>query len=212
MPDGDRIYNNPGRKRLYQAYDMLLERQPLSNIAFQVQSEIAALIRKYGNESRELIDQSTEIITQAACDVTNGAEYQLDVLSSQITEAAEHILGHRRGLPLAVDACKAQLFDVITGHSVDDIRRTIVEEYVWRIYDADFAERLPLYFHDPRTNMEQGELNILLHGLRQEMQQHVEKLTGSFTRVEDIKNLHRSSRDNRDFNNDDDDMINTGTF
>ena len=212
MPDGDGVHYGPATKKLGQAYDKLLEQQALPEIAFDVQSELAALIRKYGNSSRELIEQSAELIGQAIGAIQKGHEYHPDYFSDRINEFSEQLLGHRRGLPLAVDTCKAQLLDLAVDVNVDEVRNRLADNYIWRIYNADFAESLPLYFHDPRTDMTQDRLDGLLHQLRYEMQSYVDELANRFLRVSDLKHLKRVNRTNIDFDNESDDDINAGLF
>jgi len=212
MPDGDGVHYRPATKKLEKAYDKLLEQQPLSEIAFDVQSEIAARIRKYGNPSREVLEKGAELIDLAISFIEQGQEYHPDYFSAQINELSEHLLGHRRGLPLAVDACKAQLLDLTVDMNADDILNELAVSYIWRIYDADFAESLPLYFHDPRTGMTQDALDGSLHKLRQEMQPYVNELANRFLKVSDIKRLKRVKRSNIDFDNESDDDINAGVL
>lgn len=212
MPDGDNTYNRPRYKNLNQAYEMMLEKQSLSDVAFRVQSELAKLVRKYGNEPRELIDHTVDLLAMIRQDVSNGEEYHHHVVCEKVIDASEQFLGHRRGLPIAVDACKAYLLDFDPSLSIEDVTSVISQDYIWRIYEAEFAERLPLYFHNAPTEMTQQDVDTSLIELRRHMLPYVEKIAERFVRVDDVKKVQRVKIEARDFDNDNEDDIWGGAF
>lgn len=212
MPDGDNVHYRPRQKKLNQAYEMLLEKQSLGDVAFRVQSELASLVRKYGNEPRELIDHTVNLLATIKQNMANGDEYHHHIACEKIIDASEQILGKRRGLSIVIDACKASLLDFDPSCSIEEVTKLISLDYVWRIYDADFAERLPLYFHNAPTEMTQQDIDVSLLELRHHMSPYIEEIAERFVRMDDVKKVQRIKITARDFDNDNEEDIYGGVF
>ena len=213
MPDGDRIYNRPQGQGFNQSFEMMLDGRPLSKIAFRLQAALAARIRKYGNEPRQLIEQVSEIIRSSEILLSNGEELNVDEANLQISCTAEQFLGHRRGMPLALDATKAILLDLVAARNdATTIQFSVAVEYLWRIYDADFSESLSLDIQRTHPHIQQADVNDQLAELRIELEPVVKDFASRFLRVSDVKKFKRSSRDDINFDNYSDEMINEGSL
>ncbi|MBE7512726.1 MAG: hypothetical protein HS103_07910 [Anaerolineales bacterium] len=144
MPDGDVVYHGVGRGYAG-AYNELCEGYFSDE---QVAGKIAKALRKglkrYGN-------QPITLVTQTFADVSDAVARGTGILSTQesyqIDQTARELMGHRRGTPLAVDACKEYVMQVCAGAGNSLTVVSVIRGYVSRVLQADFYEHLPLLNH-----------------------------------------------------------------
>jgi len=143
MPDGDFVKNKPTGK-FGTAADGLAEGRPLTEVAKDVADAVASAIRKYGDEPINLITTAVNVIREVFQDEHLRTDTDWVVASYSLDTHLRQIWGNRDGLELALDVCKQAYLDVRDGATWDNPMLATVERYVWRIYDARFAESLPL--------------------------------------------------------------------
>jgi|GEM_PF-1899159 len=143
MPDGDYVKHKSGGA-FSSAEDGLAEGRPLEEVAKDVADAVAGALRKYGDEPVQLVIHSVSTIRESLQSDESSADTDWVEMSSNLDVRLRQMWGHRDGLELALDVCKAAFLDVRDGSNWDDPMLVTVERYVWKVYEARFAESLAL--------------------------------------------------------------------
>jgi hypothetical protein len=151
MPDGDVVYYHVGGAFAH-AYRELCEGHFSEE---HVTASIAKALRKtlkcYGNQPIALVNRVFVDVSQAVID---GIKIQYAEESKIIDESARDLMGHRRGMPLAVDTCKEYVLNISTEATERNQLEDVVGCYVSKVLAADFWERLPLVNHHNNADPE----------------------------------------------------------
>lgn len=144
MPDGDVVYHDV-RRGYAGAYKELCEGYfNDEKVAGKIAKALRGSLKRYGNQPIALVSRTFADVSSA---VASGAAIQPTQESYQIDETARELMGHRRGTPLATDACKEYVMRVCDGTGSDLTFVSVIREYVSRVLQADFYEHLPLLNH-----------------------------------------------------------------
>lgn len=143
MPDGDFVKHKPTGK-FGAAADGLAEGRPLAEVAKDVADAVASALRKYGDEPISLITTAVNVLLEVFQDEHLRNDTDWVAASYSLDTNVRQIWGNRDGLELSLDVCKEVYLDVCDGATWDNPMMATVERYVWRVYDARFAEALPL--------------------------------------------------------------------
>lgn len=147
MPDGDRIYG-----KLTQAYEKPYEQicEGYFNddiIAWNVLDAVKGDLKRYGEEPIVLIRQVVQRIQVLPREPLLKLTVDWNRERQGIERFARMSKGNRRGLDLAVEACKRYLHELQFCSGAADHTFALVEAYMQRVYEANFEERMPLGEH-----------------------------------------------------------------
>jgi len=184
MPDVDIVHGNVPRKFL-QVYKQLCEGVLTPE---DLAEEIAkALIKTLKDEGRSPSKLIFETLKSVFSDVGIGMPIDVPAAGRLIDKLASMSLSHSRYVSLAVEAVKAGPVKATNLHDYGFVTKAVIREFVTRLFDADFKERLPPLHHhmdasseDIEARLQEAEPNIdsqLIHIVDQ-MARHetVEKL------------------------------------
>src|SRR5688572_12357526 len=150
MPDGDFTHNKVGRD-YKKPYEALCEGHfTEERVAQMIAKALVKTLKKYGNNPVQLANR----VFSEICDALNqNFDIELSVESKVINQVAFELMGHRRAMPLAIDACKEYVMQVIEGKNQGTIV-PLIRNYVERALAADFLERFPLDGHHNNASPE----------------------------------------------------------
>lgn len=191
MPDGDRVYRKP-QPRYRAALQQLAEGQSLEEVAWQIAGGITKDIRDYGEGPRQLTVKIAQLCQDISLELSARHSVDWPEASWRIDQEAQQIWGHRRGIPIAIEACKEHLLEFEENQTTDSFQLDLLRKYIWRIYDANFAECLPLdsleYEYDP------VQLQARLTELRPYMIRYIEDLARRIEQRESVNRLQKPKR------------------
>lgn len=209
MPDGDRVYRKPSRRYL-SAFMQLAEGQSFEEVAWRIADGLTKDIRDYGEGPRRLTVKAAQLCQDIAEELNQGSNIDWPEASWGIDHEAQQIWGHRRGISLAIEACKEHLLEFQESQAAAAFQLNLLRRYIWRIYDANFAEHLPLdsleFSYDP------VQIQAQLTELRPYMIRYVEDLARRIEQHESVVGLQRPKRPEKlpeiDYDNlDEDDLL-----
>lgn len=190
MPDGDVVYHGVGRGYAG-AYNELCEGYFSDE---QVAGKIAKALRKglkrYGNQPITLVTQTFADVSDA---VARGTGIQSTQESYLIDQTARELMGHRRGTPLAVDACKEYVMQVCAGAGNSLTVVSVIRGYVSRVLQADFYEHLPLLNHHNDISSEVVDQRI--QQVRPHLDVEIEKIVAQIAKTGRVDRLRKEPRD-----------------
>jgi len=102
-------------------------------------------------------------------------------------------MGHRRGISLAIDACKEYVIQVCDGVSTQPTVTSVIRSYIKRVLDADFYEHLPLLNHYNHTDPQVIEARV--EELRPYLDAEVELIVSQIKKSARVDHLRKQSRD-----------------
>lgn len=190
MPDGDVVYHGVGRGYAG-AYKELSEGYfSDEHIAGKIANALRKSLKTYGNQPVALVTQTFSDVSSA---VASGVSIDATQESYQIDQTARELMGHRRGTPLAIDACKEYVMQVCDGVSPQPTPVSVIRNYVMRVLDADFYEHLPLLSHhndtDPQVIAER------LQRIRPYLDLEVERIVAQIAKSGRVDHLRKEKRD-----------------
>lgn len=190
MPDGDVVYHGVGRGYAG-AYNELCEGY-FSNeqIAGKIAKALRKGLKRYGNQPITLVIQTFADVSDA---VARRTEIQPTEESYQIDQAARELMGHRRGTPLAVDACKEYVMQVCAGSGTNLTVVSVIRGYVSRVLQADFYEHLPLLNH--HNDIPSEVVDQRIQQVRPHLDVEIEKIVAQIAKTGRVDRLRKEPRD-----------------
>ena len=164
MPDGDVVYHGVGRGYIAPYKELCEGRFSDEQIAADLAKSLRNGLKRYGNPPVNIIFETVDDLAQG---VERGIHLDVSEESRQIDDCAHRMMGHRRGMPIAVDACKSLMLASAAGEGTEQALHDTVRDYIERVLNADFVERLPLHnLHDKADPEEVAQrLKRVLHHL-----------------------------------------------
>ncbi len=158
MPDGDVVYHEVGR--FYRgAYRELCEGYfPDEHITASIVRGLRKTLKRYGNSPITLISRTFDSVSGA---IGEGVPVEYDEASHHIDLTARELMGHRRGMPLAIDACKDFVLTAVSETRFNEALKDVIRNYVSRALRADFLERMPLVNHHANADPEIIEKRLI---------------------------------------------------
>lgn len=143
MPDGDKVHKGLGWK--YQnAYKQVCDGQYGGEaLAKEVASAVMKDIEHGGDVLLQLL-QDVAAQCQQTIDrrMFEHIDWQREL--QRVDELAQPLYTDRRMKALAVEACKEQLQELRHSGSPANYQIELLHKYMWNVYVAQFAERVPL--------------------------------------------------------------------
>jgi len=144
MPDGDVIYYHVGKHFAtpYKALcDDAYEDKP-DEVAEMTGTGLRNRLKRYGQQPILLIQKITQQLHQGF-----GQPINFEQESIYVDQIALELMGNKRGISLATEACKEIAFQLSTAESIAYQNDMVIKKYIDRILEADFFERIPLLIH-----------------------------------------------------------------
>lgn len=190
MPDGDVVYHHIGRGYAG-AYNELCEGYfSDEHVAGKIAKALRKSLKRYGNQAITLVTQTFVDVSGA---VASGAIIHPAQESYQIDQAARKFMGHRRGTPLAVDACKEYVMRVCDDTRHSTTVATVLRGYVSRVLQADFFEHLPLLNH--HNDITPEKVNARLQQVRPHLDLEIERIVAQIAKTGRVDRLRKEPRD-----------------
>ena len=143
MPDGDRVYGRLTQD-FEKPYEQICEWHfPPDEIAHNLLRAVGKEVQRHGKAPVELVLQVADRIDQLPSEPLFKPTFDWGEESRTIERLASGIIGRRRDMDLAVDACKQYLRAVELGRGALDHREALVQTYIDRVYRASFEGLLP---------------------------------------------------------------------
>jgi hypothetical protein len=192
MPDGDVVYHGVSRgfagayKEFCEAY--------FNNeqVAGKIAKALRKTVKQYGNPPIQLVLNTVEGVTSQ---LIRGMSIDYVQEGYIIDQSARESMGHRRGMPLAVDACKACVRQVAEARDHNMTKVVVIREYVNRVLDADFFEHLPLLSH--HHNVHPEVLEQRLHQIRPYLDLEIERIVAQIAKAERVDRLRKTSKERK---------------
>ena len=144
MPDVDVVHDKVTRK-FQRAYEALckgdLSPEELSDV---IARGLRNTLKDEGKEPCELIFKALEC---AFSSVDFGKPLDVDSACRLVDHLARASEARSRYLAIAVDAFRAGLMQAENLHDIGAVKKSVANEYVRRLLDADFLDRMPLTGH-----------------------------------------------------------------
>jgi hypothetical protein len=189
MPDGDVVYHGVGRGYAG-AYNELCEGYfSDQHVAGKISQALRKSLKRYGNPPVVLVIQTFAEVSKA---VSGGATIVPTQESYQIDQTARELMGHRRGTPLAADACKEYMMRVCDGLGEGMTIGFVLRAYVSRVLQADFYEHLPLLNHHNDIDPEIVEQR--LQKIRPYLDVEIERIVAQIVKTRRVDRLHKERR------------------
>jgi hypothetical protein len=144
MPDGDVVYHKVGGGYTDVYHALCQEHYSAEQVANMLAAALQRGLKRYGYQSINLLMTTFEDVSSA---LAKGTGLDATQESFIIDDVARGLMGHRRGIPLAIDACKDYVLSLAEGTISQPNAYEMVRNYVKRVLAADFYERLPLTHH-----------------------------------------------------------------
>jgi hypothetical protein len=190
MPDGDVVYHGVGRGYAG-AYKELCEGYfNDEHVAGKIANALRKSLKRYGNQPITLVTQTFSDVSDA---VARGVSIDATQESYQIDQTARELMGHRRGTPLAIDACKEYVMQVRDDMSPQPTAVTVIKNYVIRVLDADFFQHLPLLSHHNNTDPQMVEER--LQQIRPYLDAEVERMVAQIAKSGRVDRLRKQARE-----------------
>jgi|GEM_PF-1899160 len=189
MPDGDIVYFgvSPSYAKAYKA--LCQSYFTPEQVAKITAKAMRKGLNRYGNPPLSLITQTFSGIADA---IATGTPIHPAEESYMIDDMARTLQGHRRGIPLAVDTCKAYVMKVCQDDADPSSIKTSIREYIQRVLDADFIECLPLLKHHNDVDPEFVEQR--LEQVRPYLALEVERIVAQLAKNPDVTALRKARR------------------
>ncbi|HUN06262.1 MAG TPA: hypothetical protein PLQ56_06660 [Aggregatilineales bacterium] len=190
MPDGDKVYYGVSRE-FAEAYGVLCDGYfGEEQIAVKIAKGLCIRLKRYGNPSIDLVNYVYADLSGA---MASGIVIQAEEESYSIDQLARTLMGHRRGIPLAVDACKSYVMRIAEDNHREMDVVTLLRTYVLRVLEADFYERLPLLNH--RNDVTQEFIEDKLERVRPYLELEIERVVSHIVKNGRVDGLRKKSRD-----------------
>jgi hypothetical protein len=191
MPDGDVVYHGVGRGYAG-AYKELCEGYfSDQHVAGKIAKALRKSLKRYGNPPVTLAIQTFSDVSSA---VASGVTIDPAQESYQIDQTAREQLGHRRGTPLAIDACKEYVMQVCDGSGDGLTVISVIRGYVSRVLQADFYEHLPLLNH--HNDVAPEIIEQRLQQVRPHLDMEIERIVAQIAKSGRVDRLRKERRDN----------------
>jgi len=191
MPDGDVVYHGVSRGYAM-AYKELCEGYfSDEHVAGKIAKALRKGLKRYGNPPVTL---AIQVFTDVSGAVASGVTIDHAQESYQIDQTARELLGHRRGTPLAVDACKEYVMRVCDGTSEELTFISVIRGYVSRVLQADFLEHLPLLNH--HNDVAPEIIEQRLQQVRPHVDMEIERIVAQIAKSGRVDRLRKERRDN----------------
>lgn len=190
MPDGDVVYHGVGRGYAG-AYQELCEGYfGDEHIAGTIAKALRKSLKRYGNQPVLLVNQTFGDVSNA---MAGGTGIDFTQESYIIDQNARDLMGHRRGTPLASDACKEYVMRVCDGTGGAMTVNSVIRGYVSRVLHADFYEHLPLLNH--HNDADPQVIERRLEQVRPYLELEVESIVAQIAKSGRVDHLRREKRD-----------------
>lgn len=178
MPDGDKVHEGLAWK--YQkAYKQICDGQfGGRELASEVVAAVWKDVQKVGDKLIPLFQQVAEQCKHIQ-DRRLFEEIDWQKESGNIEELSQPIYASQRAKSLAVEACKEQVQELRYGATASNYLIEILTKYVWNVYKANFAERVPLApSHHQGVNVEfiYERLEVMEPYVRERLRQFAEQI------------------------------------
>lgn len=193
MPDGDIVHHRVGRG-FVRAYRELCESHfSDEHVTASIAKALRKTLRFYGNAPVELLQRVFKDVSGA---VGQGDRIRYSAESEIIDDTARELMGHRRGMALAVDACKEYVLDVSEQTTAKNSLDDVIESYVSKVLAADFWERMPLVHHHDNADPEYvGQRLEQVHSL---LQPEIEHIVSQISRSGNVNRLRKKQQSKPD--------------
>ena len=195
MPDGDVVYYGVGRT-FATAYKEVCEGYfDEDHVAARVGKALRKTLKRYGNQPVTLTLDTYADISDA---IGHGVGIDPAEEGYLIDERARQLMGHRRGTAIAIDACKEFAMQLNADDSTPATETVVVRNYVRRVLDAEFFERLPLVDHhngvDP--SVVENRIRKMHPNLELEIENIVSQIVKS-GRVDHLRKRRRKDKESK---------------
>ena len=188
MPDGDVVYHGVGRG-FQSAYQQLCEGYfDEEHVAANIAKALRKQVKRYGNQPIALIGQTCSGLSAS---VASGSPIEYGEASRQIDDVARYLMGHRRGTPLAMEACKEYLLEMNAGAITEVMPTDVLRNYVSRVLLADFWEHLPLLNY--HNGVEPEVIEERLERVRPYVEAEIEFMASQIAKTGKVDRLRKLS-------------------
>lgn len=193
MPDGDKIHPKLGNRHQGIYKQICEEAYSEEEIAYNELAPLRKELQAYGDAPLELIRQAVDIFNQNSASLLvdwNAMNRSLEKISQRISQQT---CADKRGLSLALEACKKILHGIRYGNSPSDLGLKITQEYMIKVYEAQFEGRIPLVHH--YNNADPTMVNLKVREMRPFIERGVEHFAGQLANGRSVTSLRRPQRD-----------------
>ena len=185
MPDGDVVYYGVSPAGT-SAYKALCQNLSTEYQAGMLAKFIRKTLKEYGNPPLSLAAYTAADVANV---VSAGGILYAAQESCLIDETACELHGHRRGMELSVDACKACVMMGVDTDRAPFLMGDMLREYMVRILYADFVERLPLLNH--HNDIPPDMIDQRLERLRPHLDLEIERMVAQLVKKPDVRSLRK---------------------
>lgn len=185
MPDGDVVYYGVSPAGA-SAYNALCQDLSSEYQAGMLAKFIRKTLKQYGNPPLSLAAHTAADVANA---ISAGGTLNAAQESCLIDESARELHGHRRGMELSVDACKACIMIGVEIDRASFLMGDMLREYMVRVLYADFVERLPLLNH--HNDISPDMIDQRLERLRPHLNREIERMVAQLVKKPDIRSLRK---------------------
>lgn len=192
MPDGDKIHPGLGYRHQSPYRQICEEIFSEEEIAY---NELAALrkdLQDYGDAPIELIRQAVTMYRHTLGPLLVDWNEVNDRLEKIGQEISQRTSADKRGLSLALEACKKSLHGVRYGEQSVDLGLKTTQNYMMGVYEAHFEGRIPLSHH--YNNADPKMVNLKLHEMRPFIEQGLGYFARQLTKGGGVKSLRRAPK------------------
>jgi ribosomal protein L17 len=154
---------------------------------------VGQFIKWYGSEPRQLLHHMAEQFSKVSNQLGPLSPSQAVALAQEIERISRKLGGDKRGMSIAMAACRSKLNSLRQGESVENISKELSQQYVDRIAEATFTSvvisRPRHYDNAPATTVKQ-RLEDILPDLKRNLEGYAQQL-GKSTNVDKAPRLLR---------------------
>ena len=190
MPDGDKVHARLAHRwqKVYQqTCEGYLTEEELS---YELARPLTKEVRRYGHAPIQIVEQVAARLEQIPAgplfrelDQWNEMRQEIDRVAQQNAYSC-----NRRGIDLAVKACKEQLDELRNSNHSDELCQRIMNKYILNVYIANYEERIPLakqHYNDAS----QATVDERLQCVRPYIEQRIAALSEQVIQKGNVKSL-----------------------
>jgi len=192
MPDADKIHSKLAyrhQKTYSELYEGVMELDEIANNQLRTFKKD---VQGYGDAPVILICQVAALVIDS---IPNEPLLRLSIdwkkLNTQIDELARNVSfqneTYKRGINLAINACKQHLLALKQGERSENHKITIISRYLWKVYEAEFESPILSTDHPEFIQMR-------LEALRQHMKPGVAKYAEQIARTDSTCRMRKPPR------------------
>lgn len=189
MPDGDKIHPGLGYRHQSVYKQICEEVYSEEEIAHKELDALKKDLQNYGDAPIELIRQAVTLFSQTLGPLLvdwNEINQGLEKIGQEISQQTS---AGKRGLSLALEACKKSLHGVRYGEQPADLGLKTIKNYMIRVYEAHFEGCIPLAHH--YNNADPRMVDLKLREMRPHIEQGLEYFARQITKGGSVKTLRR---------------------